>query len=308
MLNDVDKITSLHLRNEVQFFTFTVDESEDVFAINIFKVKEVIKYTDKLVEIFYDVPFVDGMASVRGISIPTVDMRKWFYYKGNNEINLDNFGIKDKDYLMMVCDFSGVLVGIRIKKALGILTKSWEDFVRNEEDKEYQKIIGYTRHNGKIVQLVDVERMIAEAFPFIEESKQKELENVEKLSVKDKLVLVADDSSMVLKRMEQILKKLDVKYKLFKNGQELIDFIFKEDPNNIFAIITDLEMPQASGFEVIKQVKNSKEYAKIPIIVNSSMSGKSNEEMAKSLNADGFISKTNPKEIEENLKKLLKGE
>ena len=305
-MSNVDRITSLHLRNEVQFFTFTVDESGDRFAINIFKVKEVINYKDKLVDIFYDVPFVDGMVSVRGISIPSVDMRKWFFYRGNNNINLDKFAILDDSYLVMICDFSGVLVGIRIKKALGILTKSWEDFVRNEEDKDHQKIIGYTKDNdNKIIQLVDVEKMIAEAFPFIEEAKEKELERVQELKIEDKLILVADDSSMVLKGMERILKKLEVKYKLFKNGQELLDFIFETSPNEIFAIITDLEMPVASGFEVIKQVKASKEYSKIPIIVNSSMSGKSNEEMAKSLNADGFVSKTNPKEIEASLRKLL---
>ena len=35
------------------------------------------------------------------------------------------------------------------------------------------------------------------------------------------------------------------------------------------------------------------------------MSGKSNEEMAKSLNADGFVSKSNPTEIEKNIKKVL---
>ncbi len=303
-MNNVDQITSLHLRNEVQFFTFTVDESGDIFAINIFKVKEVIKYKEKLIDIFYEVPFVDGMVSVRGVSIPTVDLRKWFFYRGDNSQNLEEFATPSEDYLMMICDFSGVLVGIRIKSAKGILTKSWEDFVRNEEDKENQKIIGYTRDNGKIIQLVDVEKMVAEAFPFIEEAKQKELEKVDKLNV-EKLILVADDSAMVLKGMERILKKLDVKYKLFKNGQELLDFIFETNPDEIFAIITDLEMPKASGFEVIKQVKASKEYSKIPIIVNSSMSGKSNEEMAKSLNADGFVSKTNPKEIEESLRKLI---
>ena len=64
-------------------------------------------------------------------------------------------------------------------------------------------------------------------------------------------------------------------------------------------------MPVVSGFEVIKQVKNSEKFKHIPVIVNSSMSGASNEEMAKSLNADGFVSKSNPKEIEITLKQVL---
>jgi len=100
---------------------------------------------------------------------------------------------------------------------------------------------------------------------------------------------------------------MGINYKVFKNGQELLNYLFNTDPDEIFAVITDLEMPVKSGFEVIKEIKNSSKYSKIPIIVNSTMSGKSNEEMAKSLNADGFISKNKPKEIEFYLKKLLAG-
>jgi len=105
--------------------------------------------------------------------------------------------------------------------------------------------------------------------------------------------------------MSKIMDKLELKHKTFNNGQELLDFLFTNKPDHIGVIITDLEMPVTSGFEVIKQVKNNKEYSHIPIIVNSSMSGKSNEEMAKSLNADGFVSKSNPKEIEQNLRQVL---
>jgi two-component system chemotaxis response regulator CheV len=101
------------------------------------------------------------------------------------------------------------------------------------------------------------------------------------------------------------MEKLNVKYKLFNNGQELLDFLIANGPDDVAAIITDLEMPITSGFEVIKQVKNNSSFSHIPIIVNSSMSGESNEKMAKSLNADGFVSKSNPKEIEISLRKAL---
>ena len=70
-------------------------------------------------------------------------------------------------------------------------------------------------------------------------------------------------------------------------------------------IITDLEMPETSGFEVIKQIKQNNRTAHLPIVVNSSMSGSSNEEMAMSLNANEFISKSNPLEIEACIKKYL---
>jgi len=304
-MNKVDEITSLHLRNEAQFFTFELEENGDLYAINIFKIKEIIKYQKEFIDILTDVPFVDGMITVRDFNIPVIDLRKWFYYRGV-KVDLSKYEIQNDSKIIVICDFSGILVGIRIYKPERILTKKWSEITRNDDDTNpNQKVIGHTKYfDGRIVQIVDVEKMAVEAFPWIEEHKQAELDNISKLKL-DKYVLIADDSKSVLKIMSKIMDKLDVKYKLFNNGQELLDYLEENGPNEVKVIITDLEMPVASGFEVIKQVKNNKQFAHIPIIVNSSMSGKSNEKMAKSLNADGFVSKSNPKEIEISLRKVL---
>ncbi|NPA11929.1 MAG: response regulator [Epsilonproteobacteria bacterium] len=302
MIDNIETLTSLHLRNEVQFFVFSLEENGDKYAMNIFKIQEILKYKDKIVDIMADVPFVDGVVNIRGIAIPVVDLRKWFNYFGVNT-NLDNYAIQSNEYLIMVCDFSGVLIAVRIYKAYGLLVKSWDDFVRNDNISKHQKIIGYVKDNNEIIQVVDMEKMVDEALG-VEAAKVAEIDVVNKLGIKDKIILVADDSSAVLKVMEKILKKLEVNFEMFKNGEELLNALFKIPKEKIFAIITDLEMPKVSGFEVIKRVKNS-EYKDIPIIVNSSMSGESNEELAKSLNADGFISKSNPKEIEEALRSFI---
>ncbi len=106
--------------------------------------------------------------------------------------------------------------------------------------------------------------------------------------------------------MENILNKLGVNYKTFSNGQKLLDYIFGgADISNIGIVITDLEMPEASGFEVMKQMKGDSRTSHIPIVVNSSMSGSSNEDMARSLNADEFISKSDPIQVEDALRRLM---
>ncbi len=287
-MSRIEQLTSTHLRNEVHFFEFKLFGTNAKFATNIFKVKELIVYKDKLTDIFSDVDFVTGIANIRGVTVPVLDLNKWLK------------GIDGRSEILMVCDFLNLIVGIMISKPIGIKTKNWEDFIRSDNN----KIIGYYKDGDDIVEVLDLEKMITEAFPFIEETNQDELKNIEKIDTQ-KYVLVADDSKMVLKTLSHILDKMDINYKVFKNGEELLNCLFDTDPDEIFAVITDLEMPVKSGFEVIKEIKNSSKYSKIPIIVNSTMSGKSNEEMAKSLNADGFISKNKPKEIEFYLKKLL---
>jgi two-component system chemotaxis response regulator CheV len=304
-MNKVDEVTSLHLRNEAQFFTFRLEKEGDLYALNIFKIKEIIKYKEEFIDIMTGIPFVEGMILIRNFNIPVIDMKKWFHYKGVNT-NLDKYSIESDDKIIVICDFSGILVGVRIYEAQRILTKKWNEITRNEDDlNPNQKVIGHAKYyDNSIVQIVDVEKMAVDAFPWIEENKKNELDNISKLDL-EKYILIADDSKPVLNIMAKIMKKLNVKYKLFHNGQELLDFLTKNGPDDIAAIITDLEMPVTSGFEVIKQIKNNHSFSHIPIIVNSSMSGESNEKMAKSLNADGFVSKSNPKEIEISLRKAL---
>lgn len=148
--------------------------------------------------------------------------------------------------------------------------------------------------------------MLVDVFPWIEEEKNKEMESINQV-VTTKKILLADDSPSVLKTMQTILNRLGVIHLDFINGQKLLDHLFSPDTDisEIGLIITDLEMPEASGFEVIKQVKANAASKHIPIVVNSSMSGTSNEEMALSLDADEFISKSNPVEIEKAVRELM---
>jgi len=283
-MSKIEELTSTHLRNEVHFFKFNIEGVKTIFATNVFKIKEIVKFEDKIVDIFSDNEHLIGIANIRGIVIPVLDLGIWLN------------GKKSNSKLLMICDFLSVLVAIMISKPIGIKTVSWREFERSDSE----KIIGYFRENGEIIEIVDLEKMIVETFPEIENSDL----DVEELNI-EKLILVADDSKMVLKTLSKILNKMNLKFKLFSNGEELLDYLFNTNPQEIYAIITDLEMPKKSGFEVIKEVKSNEKYSKIPIIVNSTMSGESNEMMAKSLNADGFISKNKPKEIEFYLKKFL---
>ena len=285
-LSKIEQITSSHLRNEVHFFEFQIKGINTIFATNVFKIREIVKYEGKIVDVFSEVDHLIGVVDIRGVTIPVMDLGKWL--KGKSS----------KSPILMICDFLGVIIAIMISNPIGIRIISWNEFKRNESE----KIIGYFKDKDEIIEVVDLEKMVMETFPGIDNA--NEIDEVEELNL-DKVILVADDSKMVLKTLSHILDKMNLKYKTFSNGKELLDYFFSINPDEVFAIITDLEMPQKSGFEVIKEIKNSSTHSKVPIIVNSTMSGESNEEMAKSLNADGFISKNKPKEIEFYLKKFL---
>ncbi|RDU65012.1 chemotaxis protein [Helicobacter sp. MIT 14-3879] len=315
-LAKIDQITSLHKNNELQLLCFRLDKDGDLYATNVFKIREVIKYDGEITKINYDrSSLLEGLITIRDLTIPLIDMKKWFYYDTRNkDKDLSSHIIKNNNLyngdIVMICDFSRWTIGVRIYEADRILNKKWTEIEQSSGivgSSNNNKLVGRTRYfDEQLVQIVDIEKMLVDVFPWIDEEKEEELKKIKKISSR-KIILMADDSPVVLKTMQLILDKLGVEHNDFINGKKLLDYLFSSevDISNIGMIITDLEMPETSGFEVIKQVKANPKTSHIPIVVNSSMSGSSNEEMAMSLNANEFISKSNPLEVEACVNKYL---
>lgn len=304
----VDDRTKLALRNQVELLCFRVSKDGTPFAINVFKVREAVKYRE-LTELPETDEAICGLLTLRKEIIPVVDLRSWLYRGSTNYISFADTNEDDKkDTQIIVCEFNNITIGIWVHKAEYILRRNWEDIHVPVSSEFGSKTNNYTKNDdGDIVYIVDVEGMLAELFPMVTEQADNETHSLERLDIiHNKIVLIAEDSRSALKALTNVLDKLGVKYLAFDNGKKLLNYIAStDDLSAIGMIITDLEMPEASGFTVIKELKSNNATASIPIVVNSSMTATSNQEMAKSLNAEGFIGKTNPKEVSEYIQKFM---
>lgn len=314
-MSKIDQVTSLHKNNELQLLCFRLEKGRDLYAVNVFKIREVIKYSGSLTIVSHEAnSLVEGLITIREMTIPLIDMRKWFFYDPKQRgKDLRGYSIKrekGEDDIVMICEFSRWTIGVRIYEADRILNKKWTEIEQSAGvggSGQNGKLVSRTRYfDGSLVQVVDIEKMLTDVFPWIEKEKEEEMQKVSQVQA-TKCILLADDSPSVLKTMQVILNRIGVVHYDFVNGRKLLDYVYSPttDISTIGMVITDLEMPEASGFEVIKQMKSNPQTAHIPIVVNSSMSGSSNEDMARSLNADEFISKSNPVEIENAIKKLM---
>ncbi|PAF52721.1 chemotaxis protein CheW [Helicobacter sp. 13S00477-4] len=312
MISDVDKTTSLHLNNEVQFLCFTLDNESNsqLYAMNVFKIREIIYYNGEFTETAGENDGIMlGFLTVRGESIPLVDMKRWLHYSSQDtQRDLRPYSIEGKKSLVVICNFSNHTIGLKILGVKRIIQKNWSEVSVGSEygfDSD-SKVTATTKYDdGSVIQILDVEKMILDAFPMLEDFSGLELQPIETIR-SNKIILLVEDSKSAAKSLQKIIEKLDLKYFTFPNGRILLDYL-KSDNNieHIGAIITDLEMPEVSGFEVLKQVKENPQTKHIPVIINSSMSSDSNKQMAKVLDADGFITKSNALEIEELLKQYL---
>ncbi|GAA9136290.1 chemotaxis protein [Helicobacter pylori] len=312
MVRDIDKTTSLHLNNEAQFLCFRLDEEKDaqLYGLNIFKIREIIHYDGEITEILGGSDGVMlGLLSVRGKSIPLVDVKRWLHYNASDlGRNLKEYSVKDEHNLVIVCHFSNHSIALKVLKIERIIHKNWTEISAGDKQgiNEESKISAITRFDEeRVVQILDVEKMISDVFPSLKDLDDLTLRCIEAIQ-SQKLILIAEDSLSALKTLEKIVQTLELRYLAFPNGRELLDYLYeKEHYQQVGVVITDLEMPVISGFEVLKTIKADSRTEHLPVIINSSMSSDSNRQLAQSLEADGFVVKSNILEIHEMLKKTL---
>ncbi len=312
MVRGIDKTTSLHLNNEAQFLCFRLDEEKDaqLYGLNIFKIREIIHYDGEVTEILGGSDGVMlGFLSVRGESIPLVDVKRWLHYNASDlSRNLKEYSVKDEHNLVIVCHFSNHSIALKVLKIERIIHKNWTEISAGDKQgiNEEGKINAITRFDKEqVVQILDVEKMISDVFPSLKDLDDLTLRCIEAIQ-SQKLILIAEDSLSALKTLEKIVQTLELRYLAFPNGKELLDYLYeKEHYQQVGVVITDLEMPVISGFEVLKTIKADSRTEHLPVIINSSMSSDSNRQLAQSLEADGFVVKSNILEIHEMLKKTL---
>jgi chemosensory pili system protein ChpA (sensor histidine kinase/response regulator) len=117
-------------------------------------------------------------------------------------------------------------------------------------------------------------------------------------------IMVIDDSITVRRVTSKILEKNHFNVILAKDGKEALEKLQIFTPN---IILSDIEMPNMDGFELLKNLKNSDKYKKIPVIMITSRTADKHKNYAFELGVNGFLGKPyQEEELLEKINELLK--
>jgi two-component system, chemotaxis family, chemotaxis protein CheV len=295
VLDKVDAATNLAKNNELQLLVFRISESEDsaFYAINVFKTREVVESKNHyLTQIPSAHKMLEGTITLRGMQIPILNLPSWLGVGLNKE--------ETKRSNILICDFNGIIIGLRIMSAYRVIKKNWNEMHAPESYrlKNDGLVMNDTRlEDGSLCLILDYEKLLSDVIPQAMVNVNKDTEALKSIEIPAKLkkgtTLIAEDSKTAQRALKQIFENAHLKMLMFDNGKKLIDYIETlEDPSTIPAIITDIEMPEMSGFTVIQTLRANPSTRRIPIIVNSSMTGENNKREAEVLGANGFVDKT----------------
>jgi two-component system chemotaxis response regulator CheV len=167
--------------------------------------------------------------------------------------------------------------------------------------------------DGRMVLILDVEKVLAELHPRSEEEILVGIEMVKELA--GKRVLVADDSIVARKQIIKTLDRLGMKYEETQTGKEALARLRQyadlgdKSERTIFdfvvGVITDIEMPEMDGFSLTKHIREDVRLQGLPILMHSSLSGQCNVDKGKTLGVTDYVSKFHPTELRDKLIQYL---
>ena len=123
-----------------------------------------------------------------------------------------------------------------------------------------------------------------------------------------RVVLIVDDAEQCAETLEVALFGLPgVDVVAAESAEAALRMMLTRDHGRrICAVITDLHLPQMSGFDLIRRVREQPDYARVPILVISGDSDPGTPERIRALGADAFFSKPySPSAVRKKLETLL---
>lgn len=100
--------------------------------------------------------------------------------------------------------------------------------------------------------------------------------------------LVVDDAAAVRDLLARLLPRIGVQVATCGNGREALQLLAEEPGPEL--VITDWEMPEMDGPELIRQLRRTDRYRRVPVIL---LSGRGNVDraVARDCGADDFLAK-----------------
>ncbi len=305
VLANVDLRTQLAGHNRLELLLFRL-AGKQLFGINVFKVQEVIQCPP--LTIIPDAhPVVRGVANMRGRTITMMDLDRAIGGPG-----VENPAEK----FVVVTEYNQYVQGFLVGGVDRIVNMNWSDILPPPEGIGNDNYLtAVTKVEGELVEIIDVEKVLAEVIGWNEEVSQEFIDEAgDQEDERKPIVLVADDSSVARNQIKRTLDKLGIECVLAKDGKKALEQLqrWAEDDvdlplhERLFMVISDIEMPEMDGYTFTTEVRKDPRLDKLHILLHTSLSGVFNNAMVEKVGANDFIAKFQPDVLAKSVLARLK--
>lgn len=295
VLNTVDQRTNLVGENRLELLLFSLN-SRQIFAINVFKVREVIK-VPPLTKLPGAHHHITGVASLRGVSVPVIDLRA--------AIGFPPSRLENQEENLIITEYNRTVQGFLVGQVRNIVNTAWTEIQpppKTAGRANYLTAITHVKdgENLNIVEIIDVEKVLAQIIDYDISISEGVLDEDLSAQMVGRNVLIVDDSSTARSQVRGTLSQLGLNIIECRDGLEALRLLkgWCEEGKNVteelLLMITDAEMPEMDGYKLTYEIRNDPRMKDLYITLNTSLSGSFNDAMVKKVGCDRFISKFQP--------------
>ena len=310
---EIEERSRLAGSNQFELLLFRLGESKntghrELFGINVFKVREVL-VMPHITELAQSHEQLLGVANIRGQIIPVIDLPA---VVGCNP--------SKGRTILMVTEFGRTVQAFAVEEVNEIVRLEWNQVLPADASQAGTLITSIARLDGaradtRLAQVLDVEQILKNVMPSTVQEINREAVGPEVVLPEGSCILVADDSAVARSVIELGLKAMGVPYIMTKSGKEAWDKLHeiaaetkaqgKPVKNRICLVLTDVEMPEMDGFTLTRNIKADRRFDGIPVVIHSSLTGSTNENLVKSVGADAYVAKFMPREFAAAIRGVL---
>ncbi|MCC5909173.1 MAG: chemotaxis protein CheV [Clostridiaceae bacterium] len=264
--------------NELEIVMFKVGES--LLGANVAKVECIITFQP-----FTSIPNahknVKGVINYRGRVIPVIDL-----IKALNK----NCPKAEKERLFILIHINNSDFAIEVSSVIGIKRLSWQDIEIPSSilvSENQTPTTGIVKVNeDEIALILDFEKILSDIDPSLALKESKRVDGLE-----GKKLVVAEDSTFLIKAVNASFVKAGAIVEKFSNGKEALDYLESVPKDEIYCVITDIEMPVMDGLTFTKHIKSNEKLKDIPVVLFSSIVSEDLKHKGVSVGADAQITK-----------------
>ncbi len=300
ILNSVNQRTQLVGENRLELLLFRLN-SRQRFGINVFKVREVLQ-CPPLTSMPKLNGLVRGIAHIRGQTISVIDM------------SLATGGSKIEDLstaFIIIAEYNSSVQGFLVHSVERIVNTNWGSIMPPPKGSgRASYLTAVTEIDKELIEILDVEKILNEISPVNTDLSDDVAGSLEVESDdSEKIIFIADDSSVARNQVKKALSALGLKIELAKNGQEALDRLKEiaaetgDITDKVGVLVSDIEMPEMDGYTLTAEIRNTPELKNLHVILHTSLSGVFNQAMVQKVGADDFIAKFHPDELATSVQK-----
>jgi len=293
VLDSVNQRTQLVGQNRLELLMFRLN-GQQLYGINVFKVKEVLP-CPRLSVMPHSSPVVRGVAHIRGRTLSVMDLSVAI---GHKPLADSGAGF------IIISEYNNSVQGFLVRGVDRIVNLNWEDILappRGSGSAHY--LTAVTRVDEQLVEILDVERVLAEVSPVRPEVSDEITKQANSAAASECRVLIVDDSSVARTQIKRCCENLGLRTDVFNDGnqawQHLLGMLEQgQDPVATYSlVVSDIEMPEMDGYTLTASIKNHEDLRGLHVLLHTSLSGLFNRAMVEKVGADDFLAKFHPDEL-----------